>query len=278
MMTSEVIKVTPEMADDWLSHNVHNNRTVREEQVARYARDMVNGKWILTHQGIAFNEKGELIDGQHRLWAVLYSGCTVEMLVWHGITEEQLAKIDTGMARTSSDAIGFMTDDRAYTNTTVIATFRHMMKWSFNYAQKYKFSPDELFQLMKKYDRITHMIYYWVTHNHKKYMHSGYFCALLAALANDVPVKQVNDFDFMVVEGTPMAGKYNYQSVTNFIYWYGSSKRPTGIGKAGPVADYCTKAIYCFVNNKRSTKESRYGMTAEKLDHLEEILEGVIWK
>jgi len=42
---------------------------------------MKAGRWKLTHVGIAFDINNVLQDGQHRLWAVVFSGRTVEMSV-----------------------------------------------------------------------------------------------------------------------------------------------------------------------------------------------------
>src|SRR5437870_5147015 len=71
------MEVGPELATRWLEGNVHN-RKLREDVVARYARDMKAGRWLLTHEPIAFNKNGDtLVDGQHRLWAVVESGATV---------------------------------------------------------------------------------------------------------------------------------------------------------------------------------------------------------
>jgi hypothetical protein len=80
-LRSQWIEVTPELAARWLKNNFRN-RSVREDVVSAYARDMANGRWVYTHQGIAFNDRDELIDGQHRLHAVILSGlAAVRMMV-----------------------------------------------------------------------------------------------------------------------------------------------------------------------------------------------------
>ena len=276
-MNSKVINVTPKMAEIWLEQNVHNNRPVRDAEVTKFARDMVAGNWKVTHQGIAFNEDGKLIDGQHRLWAVVQSGCTVPMLVWEGLPEEALHLIDSGLARTASDSLGFLTDDHAYTNPKVIAAFRHILKTSLNFPQKYKFTATELYDYMRKYDNIVHAIYWLVCHDHAFVASAGYFSGLMFAVANDEPLEAVKAFDTMVVKGTATPGDYNYQAGVRFRFWYSGNDRPAGIGKAGPVTEYTTRCIYCFIHNKQSTKFSRYGMTAEKLQHLEEIFKDRRW-
>lgn len=80
-MYSSVIQVTPELAAQWLEKNHPNNRALREKTVKQYADMMRRGEWQLSPQGVSFTQSGYLIDGQHRLAAVVKSGCTVPMYV-----------------------------------------------------------------------------------------------------------------------------------------------------------------------------------------------------
>ena len=77
---SKWVDVTPKKAGEWLRNNFVN-RPVKQDVIEAYARDMRNGKWKTTHQGIAFNDQDQLIDGQHRLMAIVASGITVKMMV-----------------------------------------------------------------------------------------------------------------------------------------------------------------------------------------------------
>ena len=76
--------VTPELAREWLATGVWN-RTVSRDTVRAYVREMVAGQWLRTHQGIAMDEMGRLIDGQHRLLAVIMAGIPVELMVTRGL-------------------------------------------------------------------------------------------------------------------------------------------------------------------------------------------------
>jgi hypothetical protein len=76
--------ITPDLARRWIKNNFHNRR-VREDVVKAYARDMLRDQWTATHQGIAFDDRDELIDGQHRLLAIILSGRTVRMMVTFGL-------------------------------------------------------------------------------------------------------------------------------------------------------------------------------------------------
>lgn len=83
---SKLMEITPDVAKKFLTRNTRN-RDLRERLVESYANDMRNGNWLVNHQGIAFNENGDLIDGQHRLHAVVKSGVTVWMFVVKGLSD-----------------------------------------------------------------------------------------------------------------------------------------------------------------------------------------------
>jgi hypothetical protein len=95
----EVVTITPEMAARWLEKNTANNRNVNGPTVDVYARDMRAGRWQLTPQGVAFNRTGELVDGQHRLHAIIKAGVAVEMVVATGFLVEYDSPLDQGRVR-----------------------------------------------------------------------------------------------------------------------------------------------------------------------------------
>lgn len=108
-------EITPEKAMKYLEGNTHN-RPVHPSTVEKYKRAMEQGQWRLTHQGIAFAEdgydqngrhvaKGTLLDGQHRLWAIVESGVTVPMMVTWAVDPETYTVIDVGARRTGGDTL-----------------------------------------------------------------------------------------------------------------------------------------------------------------------------
>ena len=76
--------VTPEMAAAWLSDNPHN-RPLDEARVAEYAERMRSGGWVERVKGgsrpIEVLDTGRLLNGQHRLTAVIRAGIPVRMWV-----------------------------------------------------------------------------------------------------------------------------------------------------------------------------------------------------
>jgi hypothetical protein len=97
-LSSHFVDITPAMAKAWLEHNA-NNRSLNQDWVDLLARAMREGKFDTTHQGIAFDADGNVIDGQHRLHAIIASGVTVRMLVTRGLTGRARGNIDNILVR-----------------------------------------------------------------------------------------------------------------------------------------------------------------------------------
>lgn len=95
-MKTKWMDVTPEMAQIWLQNNVAN-RNVSQDVVNCYTREMRNGRWLPNHQGIAFDNRGVLNDGQHRLLAIVQSGCTVRLMVTFGLPSRVEGELMVGM-------------------------------------------------------------------------------------------------------------------------------------------------------------------------------------
>jgi hypothetical protein len=96
--------VTPEMAAEWLKNN-SLNRPLRRMVVEAYKREMLAGRWKLTHQGIAFDPQMNILDGQHRLTAIKECGVSVWMLVTLNVESEARLVIDDHAKRDYADAI-----------------------------------------------------------------------------------------------------------------------------------------------------------------------------
>jgi hypothetical protein len=97
-MKIEEVTVTPKMAAEWLGKN-GANRKLREHRAAFLARAIEEGKWQTTHQPIAFAKNGRLLDGQHRLRAIVMANKSVRVMVASGVNEETFSVMDAGLPR-----------------------------------------------------------------------------------------------------------------------------------------------------------------------------------
>lgn len=61
--------------------------------------------WLFTHQGIAFDTRGRMTDGQHRLTAQARSGVTLDWVVTTGLAPEAFDRTDIGDVRSAADLL-----------------------------------------------------------------------------------------------------------------------------------------------------------------------------
>lgn len=102
-MKVEMTKITPADAERMLQLNT-GNRPVNKQHVAVLAREMKLGRWKVNGDTICMNGT-RLIDGQHRLMAVVESGCTIETLLVEGVESDVFDTKDVGRRRSTSDTL-----------------------------------------------------------------------------------------------------------------------------------------------------------------------------
>lgn len=120
--------ITPELAEQMLSRNIKNNRPVSIMTINQYAIDIVAGKWMDTADSIKFDIDGNMIDGQHRLHAIIKAGIPVEMWVATELNAESVRYIDTGRKRTANDLL-HMTEIGGGYIAEITAVSRKVMAW-----------------------------------------------------------------------------------------------------------------------------------------------------
>ena len=81
-ITVEVI--TPAEAQSYLKNNA-KHRPIKEKKVAEYMAEMSEGHWKLNGKTICFDTTGRLLNGQHRLSAVVRSGVALTTVVVRGL-------------------------------------------------------------------------------------------------------------------------------------------------------------------------------------------------
>ena len=132
--TYEVVEVTPELAKEWLRHNSHN-RNLRERVVNGYAADMLSGDWVEDGQSIKFSASGILLDGQHRLSAIVQSRVTQRMLIVRGLPDSSQDTMDVGAKRVLADVLRLRGEQY---NTTLAAILLRVYQWDQGYRRSFK--------------------------------------------------------------------------------------------------------------------------------------------
>lgn len=86
--------MTPEMAVEFLEAN-QNNRPLNHQHVDRIANQITSGKWKFNGDTIKLATNRDILDGQHRLWAIVEAKQAVETAVVYDIDPEAFSTIDT---------------------------------------------------------------------------------------------------------------------------------------------------------------------------------------
>lgn len=124
---SEKMLITPEYAKALLDTQPPNhNRKIMASAVARLARAITDGKWQFNGQAIVVSDDGILLDGQHRLCAIVMAGIPVESMVVFGVARHAMNTLDSGRRRTSGERFAMM----GHANGQDIAT---VCQWIYRY-------------------------------------------------------------------------------------------------------------------------------------------------
>ncbi len=98
MKDFETMEVTPAMAEVWLGKNP-KNRDLKPQRVIEYAEEMLKDNWHVGTESIKFDVDGNLLDGQHRLNAVIRSKKTVKLDIRGNLPSESQQYMDRPLKR-----------------------------------------------------------------------------------------------------------------------------------------------------------------------------------
>ena len=139
-LTMKLETITPAMAKEYMTRNL-NNRNFQKGVSNLYARLMKEGQWMVNGDAIRFNINGDMVDGQHRLQAVVDSGIPLSTFVIRGLPVEAQLTIDQQKKRTAGDMLAM----RGIPNGNQIAAIVRMVKrWDAGERNMYGFSGNAL--------------------------------------------------------------------------------------------------------------------------------------
>lgn len=176
------MKITPKVATQLLDKHEaiaqargggELNRNVNDSLVAKYANDMLSGKWHLNGETIKIAKTGRVLDGQHRLWAAAHNGASFETMVVTGLDEESFYTIDIGRSRRPSD---FLTVDGVPYAAIVAASARLIIGYRKKDLKKlHQLSIPDVLNFAKSHPRIADSASQ--VHNMNKIVSASVACA-----------------------------------------------------------------------------------------------------
>jgi hypothetical protein len=112
-----LVTITPKLAEAFLENN-HTNRPLKPRHIAGLTQSMKEGDWKINGDTICVSKSGTIIDGQHRLHAIVKSQTTIQSWIIAGLDEDVFNTIDIGKKRTVADTLAC----RGEKNTTTLAS------------------------------------------------------------------------------------------------------------------------------------------------------------
>lgn len=126
-ITTNIENVTPDIAFRWLTEHNTWNRDISQIRVDGYVREMTEGRWRFNGEGIQFDWNGVLLNGQHRLSAIVESETTQTFLIVRGLDPQTQITMDQGTRRAPDDQLKIAHIDA---NKTVAAAIRLYLQWT----------------------------------------------------------------------------------------------------------------------------------------------------
>lgn len=255
-MEAKIQLVTPEMAKEFLQRNSNNYRKLSESVVRSYRIDMESGNWKFNGDSVKFNKSGLLVDGQHRLTAIVRSGVSVPMVVITDI-DDDVNIYDIGKARTLKDiayASGMCYG--AHNNTTIGA-----VSFLIRGATGGAVPKQKAISIIQKEEQTWSDCYYSTRRGEGKHpiaCRSACVLTVYCLTKQKASMSDVSDFFYVVNTGFPISGRECSPAIVfrNFLL-NGKACNNTHVGRT-LIFSSCMSAIKDFIDG--SSRKKAYSL------------------
>ena len=191
--------VTPEWAKDVMANRNPNNRRITPPRISKYGRVMAAGKWKVNNDDICFDWDGNLLNGQHRLSAVIWAKTSVVMSFKFGMDPSCLSTIDEGKARSNLDIARLTGRSRA--------TSKAMSAVRFMFEMRKKGDTASREEILDAYDRLLDGLQFTTTIiSRSPYARSPVHAAIVRAyyfyLGDSNKIERLSQFCQILNDGT----------------------------------------------------------------------------
>jgi len=133
---ASLMLLSPERAAELLEHNTLN-RPLSDAHVQRIARQILAGQWRFNGDTIKMANTGDVLDGQHRLWAVIEAKKAIETLIVYGIEKDAFSTIDTLRKPRSGGDVLALNGATRYRNI-IASALQWLIRWQLGVLEDYK--------------------------------------------------------------------------------------------------------------------------------------------
>lgn len=262
-METKVEIITPELAAKYLEKNI-SNRRIRQADVDMLARDIKTGNWCITHQGIAFNDAGNLIDGQHRLTAIVQAGIPVKMMVTRGLSEFSVIGVDRGIKRTVNDNLAITGEYNKpwFRSNSVCGAVRQIVRI---YSSHAKMSDAEVLRFIETHEAACEHVYHACGTGAK--VNSPVMAGALSAVLCGEAFEGIYQFFEVYTKGNvTAAGRYNVMPAINLSKQVLNAKASHVSINRDRLYNLSSNAVWSFLHKPgvrivKETEKNKYDCT-----------------
>ena len=188
--------VTPEMAKQFLRCS-NRNRRIDPRLVDMIARDIRNGKWEVTNQGVGFDKNGEFKDGHHRCLGIIKANTPVQMMVARGMEPTAVLAIDRGNTRKVRDVLDMSVNhidgrDSILCDKSIVCAINQLVRCTYGRVKLSAYETIRVFNALE--GPITSMHNAMVTKQNYRQNTAPVIAAAIAAVACGVDPEAVGRF------------------------------------------------------------------------------------
>lgn len=215
--TYEVMDITPDEASFVLDNLNNSNRNIDMSRVNMLVEDMVNGNFKDNGDVLRFDKYGQLLDGQHRLYAAMKSKTILKNIgVIMGLEPDVMDTIDRGKKRSVGDVAKLLGYKNAYNVTAMAALHAQYDRGDFLFSTHVSMSDIE--EYLKKYNDL----YNYSLGKQRKMVSSGFRVAswfgMILALCYQYDAKKTDEFAEGLVSGGNLDIKDPRLMFRNYMY------------------------------------------------------------
>jgi hypothetical protein len=155
VITAKVEKLSVQTMEELVKPNGFRNRSVAVRHIGWLSGQMKAGRWRANGEPIILDERGRLLDGQHRLYAAIRANLPLETLVVRGVSRDTFPTIGTGRSRRVPDVLSIQEE-------TQCNHLANALGWMFKYEERRMmddakgagFTPDIAVELIRKHPKM----------------------------------------------------------------------------------------------------------------------------
>jgi len=148
-----IIKATPTMCTAWLEKN-EDNRPLKQNWINSLAQTMLRKEWDFNGESLKIDVAGNVLDGQHRMWACVESKVPFKTLIVLNLPRSVFDTIDAGEVRTAADILSIRKEVDV---AILVAALKHIGRYyTSTMMTMYKFTTVQVETLLEQHPDIRH--------------------------------------------------------------------------------------------------------------------------